>query len=302
MIKPLSLAALLAVSVVFLPLAGRADDPVPLTRALAAAAKTDWDQAAAEARLAGPLAFDLVEWQRLRAGKGSFADYADFAARRGDWPGMELLRKKGEAQLAGANPVETVAYFGEVAPQTGTGALALIAARQAMGQPDKAAAVAEAAWRSLDLTPEEQAAFLARHADLVAPFHGGRMQAALDQGPSALLPLTMAEIADALDLHESTVSRVVAGASVDTPLGTWWLRRLFSGRLGEGGPSAAAIRAAIARLVAAEPPSAPLSDGALTEALAAEGFVVARRTVAKYREMLNIPPGHRRRRRPSRVA
>ncbi|SNX71752.1 RNA polymerase RpoN-/SigL-like sigma 54 subunit [Cereibacter ovatus] len=129
-----------------------------------------------------------------------------------------------------------------------------------------------------------------------------RQEAALDQGPSALLPLTMAEIADALDLHESTVSRVVAGASVDTPLGTWWLRRLFSGRLGEGGPSAAAIRAAIARLVAAEPPSAPLSDGALTEALAAEGFVVARRTVAKYREMLNIPPGHRRRRRPSRVA
>ncbi|ETD88287.1 lytic transglycosylase domain-containing protein [Rhodobacter capsulatus] len=193
MIKPLSLAALLAVSTVFLPLAGRADDPVSLTRALAAAARTDWDQAAAEARLAGPLAFDLIEWQRLRAGKGSFADYADFAARRGDWPGMELLRKQGEAQLAGANPVEIVAYFGDGAPQTGTGALALIAARQAMGQPDKAAAVAEAAWRRLELTAEEQAAFLARHADLVAPFHGGRMQAALDQGrlarARAMLPL-----------------------------------------------------------------------------------------------------------------
>ncbi|WP_444463949.1 transglycosylase SLT domain-containing protein [Rhodobacter capsulatus] len=182
MTRPRSLAALLAICLVLLPLSGRADDPAALARALQMAAKTDWDQAGAEARLSGPLAFDIVEWQRLRAGAGSFADYADFATRRADWPGMALLSKKGEAQLAGANPVEVVAYFGDAAPQTGAGALALIAARQALGQKDKAAAVAEAAWRSLDLTPEEQAAFLARHADLVAPFHGGRMQAALDQG------------------------------------------------------------------------------------------------------------------------
>lgn len=193
MTRPRSLAALLAVCLVLLPLSGRADDPAALTRALQMAAKTDWEQAAAEARLSGPLAFDLIEWQRLRAGKGSFADYADFTARRSDWPGMELLRKKGEAQLSGANPIETVAYFGDAPPQTGTGALALIAARLALGQKDKAATVAEAAWRSLDLAPEEQAAFLARHADLVAPFHGGRMQAALDQGrlaqARAMLPL-----------------------------------------------------------------------------------------------------------------
>ncbi|ABA81210.1 RNA polymerase factor sigma-54 [Rhodobacter sphaeroides] len=129
-----------------------------------------------------------------------------------------------------------------------------------------------------------------------------RQEAALDEGPSALVALTMTEVAEALGIHESTVSRVVAGTCVDTPRGTWWLRRMFSGRLAEGGPSAAAIRAAIARLVAQEDPAAPLSDGALVEALAAEDMQLARRTVAKYREMLNIPPGHRRRRRPSRSA
>lgn len=124
-----------------------------------------------------------------------------------------------------------------------------------------------------------------------------RQEPALDDGPAALQPLTMAEIASALDLHESTVSRIVAGTSVDTPRGTWWLRQLFSGRVTEGGASAAAIRAAIARLVTDEEPGAPLSDVALAEALAAEGLGLARRTVAKYREMLNIPPASRRRRR-----
>ncbi|MDT8857053.1 RNA polymerase factor sigma-54 [Paracoccaceae bacterium Fryx2] len=125
----------------------------------------------------------------------------------------------------------------------------------------------------------------------------GRQQAALERGLTALVPLGMAEVAAALDLHESTVSRAVAGTSVDTPLGTWWLRDLFSVRIGaEGGPSAAALRAALARLVAVEPQSRPLSDAALVAALAAQGLPVARRTVAKYREMLHIPPAHRRRR------
>lgn len=126
-----------------------------------------------------------------------------------------------------------------------------------------------------------------------------RQEAALDGGMVALVPMTMADVAEAVGVHESTISRVVAGTSVDTPKGTWWLRQLFSGRIGEEGPSAAALRAALTRLVAAEDPSAPLSDVALTEALTAEGVTLARRTVAKYREMLNIPPASRRRRKPA---
>ncbi|WP_145105883.1 RNA polymerase factor sigma-54 [Cereibacter sediminicola] len=129
-----------------------------------------------------------------------------------------------------------------------------------------------------------------------------RQEAALDEGPAALVPLTMADVAGALEIHESTVSRVVSGTCVDTPRGTWWLRRMFSGRVAEGGPSAAAVRAAISELVAQEDAAAPLSDAALAEALAARDMPLARRTVAKYREILNIPPAHRRRRRPVRVA
>lgn len=123
-----------------------------------------------------------------------------------------------------------------------------------------------------------------------------RQMAALEAGTGALEPMTMAEIAEVLGLHESTISRVVAGAAVDTPRGTWWLRMLFTRATREGGPAAAALRDRLARLVAAENPDAPLSDDALAKALAAGGAPIARRTVAKYRAMLHLPAAHRRRR------
>lgn len=135
-----------------------------------------------------------------------------------------------------------------------------------------------------------------------------RQAAALDQGPAALVPMGMADLALELDLHVSTVSRVVAGASVDTPRGTWWLRALFSRAVRPVGPepeaagdrppaSTAAVRDRLTRLVAGEDATAPLSDAALAETLADEGLPTARRTVAKYRAMLHIPPAHRRRHR-----
>lgn len=130
-----------------------------------------------------------------------------------------------------------------------------------------------------------------------------RQVAALDQGAGALAPMTMAEVAKALGLHESTISRVVAGASVDTPQGTWWLKALFSrglGATGREGTAGAALRERLARLVEAEDRAAPLSDEALAQALSAGGAKIARRTVAKYRGLLRIPPAHRRRARPAR--
>ena len=117
-----------------------------------------------------------------------------------------------------------------------------------------------------------------------------RQNRALSAGPGALVPMTMAEVAKDVGLHESTVSRVVAGTSVDTPHGCWWLRLMFSGGAGE--VSGAGLRDRLAGLVAAEDRSAPLSDQALAAAL---GGSVARRTVAKYRALLRIPPAHRRR-------
>lgn len=119
---------------------------------------------------------------------------------------------------------------------------------------------------------------------------------ALARGPSALRPLTMQDIAQSLGLHKSTVSRVVAGTAVDTPHGTWWLRRLFSPDMGAD-TAAAALRARLARLIAQEETTEPLSDEALTQALSQDGIALARRTVAKYRAELRIPAAHHRKRR-----
>jgi RNA polymerase sigma-54 factor len=122
-----------------------------------------------------------------------------------------------------------------------------------------------------------------------------RQAMALEQGVGALVPMTMAEVAEALNLHKSTISRVVAGTSVDTPKGTWWLRALFSKSLTADGAPAAALRERLSRLIAAEEQKSPLSDEALAEALSATGSPIARRTVAKYRGILGLPPAHRRR-------
>lgn len=124
-----------------------------------------------------------------------------------------------------------------------------------------------------------------------------RQIAALNQGPAALVPLTMAEVAAGLEMHESTVSRVVAGTSVDTPRGVWWLKALFSRGLGDGQVAGAALRHRLTQLVTAEDKASPLSDEVLAQHLSSPEATIARRTVAKYRDMLRIPPAHRRRRR-----
>jgi RNA polymerase sigma-54 factor len=124
-----------------------------------------------------------------------------------------------------------------------------------------------------------------------------RQAAALHDGPAALVPMSMEDIAEPLGLHPTTVGRAVAGVSMDTPRGPVWLRRFFSAAVGEGGQAAAAVKARLAALVAAEDPRAPLSDLALAGQLAAAGLgTAARRTVAKYRAALGLPPAHLRRR------
>lgn len=127
----------------------------------------------------------------------------------------------------------------------------------------------------------------------------------LEHGAEALRPLLLREIAAALELHESTVSRVTSGKWLLTPRGMFELRAFFSNKVsnhatdeaaGEaGGVSATAARAVIQRLVQAEDASHPLSDEALVKALAAQGIRLARRTVTKYREALAIPASYERR-------
>lgn len=129
---------------------------------------------------------------------------------------------------------------------------------------------------------------------LVARAVLGHQRPALEHGAESFVPLTMQAIADELGLHKSTISRVVAGVAIDTPNGTWWLRSLFSSDMGAG-LGAAALRARLARLIAEEDKTAPLSDEALAVLLSQGGTVVARRTVAKYRSGMRIAPANRRR-------
>ena len=126
-----------------------------------------------------------------------------------------------------------------------------------------------------------------------------RQSAFLERGDEAMLPLLMKDVAAELDLHESTISRVVANKHMAAPRGTLAFRRFFSSELpaGDGGVfSATAIRAMIRKLVAQEDPHSPLSDNHITQELVNRGIRVARRTVAKYRESMTIPPAHERRR------
>ena len=112
-------------------------------------------------------------------------------------------------------------------------------------------------------------------------------------GAIAMRPLVLREIAETLDLHESTVSRVTANKFMATPFGVFELRYFFGSHVATdsgGEASSTAIRELIRQLIAAEDARRPLPDGKIAELLAAQGMVVARRTVAKYREQLQIPP------------
>lgn len=117
-------------------------------------------------------------------------------------------------------------------------------------------------------------------------------KAFLEIGPEAMKPLVLRDVAEEVELHESTVSRVTTNKCMLTPRGLFELKYFFSSHVGTtagGEASSTAIRAMIKKLVANENPRKPLSDNVIATLLKDEGIEVARRTVAKYRESLHIP-------------
>ncbi|EGO4377125.1 RNA polymerase factor sigma-54 [Escherichia coli] len=124
-----------------------------------------------------------------------------------------------------------------------------------------------------------------------------QQQAFFEQGEEYMKPMVLADIAQAVEMHESTISRVTTQKYLHSPRGIFELKYFFSSHVnteGGGEASSTAIRALVKKLIAAENPAKPLSDSKLTSLLSEQGIMVARRTVAKYRESLSIPPSNHR--------
>lgn len=124
-----------------------------------------------------------------------------------------------------------------------------------------------------------------------------QQQVFFEHGEEHMKPMVLAEIAQAVDMHESTVSRVTTQKYLHSPRGIFELKYFFSSHVnteGGGEASSTAIRALVKKLIAAENPAKPLSDSKLTTMLSDQGIMVARRTVAKYRESLSILPSNQR--------
>jgi len=128
-----------------------------------------------------------------------------------------------------------------------------------------------------------------------------RQTAFLEKGAEYLQPMILNDIAEAVGMHESTISRVTTGSLIQTPRGTLELKSFFSVGVkqsnGSDPTSAASIRHRIRKLVENENPKTPISDELLVETLAKDGIEVARRTIAKYRKLENIPSSFARKRR-----
>jgi len=124
-----------------------------------------------------------------------------------------------------------------------------------------------------------------------------RQQGFLEHGEEAMRPMVLNDIAEAVEMHESTISRVTTQKYMHTPRGIFELKYFFSSHVGteNGGEcSSTAIRSLIKKLILAEIPAKPLSDSKMANLLAEQGINVARRTIAKYRESLSIPPSNQR--------
>lgn len=168
------------------PVEAQSDAPQAalLGSALEAARVGDWAGAADFAARSGdPVVRDLLLWTRLRDGAGRWRDYEDFVLRNGDWPGLRVLRRAGERLMPRDLPAEEVfAFFDGEPPQTGTGALRLADALAATDREEEAEAEAVRGWRELSLGPPEQAEFLGRWGDVLAPHHVARLDMCLWEG------------------------------------------------------------------------------------------------------------------------
>lgn len=158
-----------------------AERPRPLSWALDASRDGNWDTAAKIAQRDGPVAVDVIEWSRLRAGLGSYAEVTAFLERRPDWPGERYLRKQSEASVLSRSDAEVLQFFDPVPPQSPEAVLRYAQALKTQKRDQEAEATIIGAWRNVPLSAATQALFLSRYNDLLAPHHDARLDAMLWQ-------------------------------------------------------------------------------------------------------------------------
>ena len=153
--------------------------PRPLGWAMDAMRSGNWEAAKQIAARDGTVAADVIEWHRLRAGRGTYAEAQTFLERRPDWPGEDYLRKQTEDAVISEGDAALLAFFAAVAPQTPRGVLAHAEALLRAGNEGDAQANLVLAWRTMPMNPTSQALFLMHHADLLKPHHTARLEAML---------------------------------------------------------------------------------------------------------------------------
>lgn len=181
-LRPAAHLRLLAVlSLLWIAPPALADEAGALRAALRLSAAGDWAGAASAAQ--GAVARDIIEWQKLRAGDGTLGEYETFLARRPDWPGLALLRSKGEEAVArSSTPARVTDWFGNRAPATAAGAVALTRALLDQGQTAAAEAVAQQAWVDLSFDPDEEQALRALVPQALAALDWARLDRLLWEG------------------------------------------------------------------------------------------------------------------------
>ena len=235
---------ILSIHLALAPLPALADAADALASALGRAAAGDWASAVSAAQPAGSVGADIIEWHRLRSGEGRLGDYEAFLARRPDWPGLPLLKEKGEEAVArSTDPARVLAYFGTDLPETAAGSLAMIAALRAQGRTAEAEAEAFRAWSMLPFGRAEEEALLSAYGPALSVAHevrldrllwegrtaeAERMLSRVGQGWAALAQARMALQADA-DGVNALIDRIPADLQGDAGLAydrfDWRLRR-----------------------------------------------------------------------------
>ncbi|WP_149589263.1 lytic transglycosylase domain-containing protein [Tabrizicola flagellatus] len=171
----------LALALAILAQPAGADTTQAMRTALELAAAKDYDGALAVAP--SGVGRDVIDWQRLRAGEGRLGDYEAFLQRRPDWPGLALLREKGEEAVArSTDPDRVIAWFEAGPPKTGKGAIAYVRALLAAGRAADAETEAMRAWSSLPFSPEQEQEMIGLSPEAVGFVHEARLDNLLWDG------------------------------------------------------------------------------------------------------------------------